>query len=182
MNATAAPEAAIVDSLSRLGLHWNWSRPNIAPVSWFPLLPYSEGYNSEEMSDDRGAEQSARGVPTTPVQSTAGLNFGIRNPQKQLLQFFRTRVDRVVPFRMERVASDVRASISASVILMPFSSVPLIEHTLDFEPGFGRRRGDQLDHCSAADEKLARQFCVMWQNSRCSSCSILMCREDSGRP
>src|ERR1700693_2998103 len=34
-------------------------------------------------------------------QSTLG------DPQKQLLQFFRTRVDRVVPFRMERVAADV---------------------------------------------------------------------------
>jgi hypothetical protein len=77
MNATAAPEAAIVDSLSRLGLHWNRSRPRIAPVSRFPRLPYSEGFNPEEMSDDRSAQQLVRGVPTKPVQSTAGLNFGI---------------------------------------------------------------------------------------------------------
>src|SRR4029077_4251774 len=31
---------------------------------------------------------------------------------------------------------------------------PLIERTLDLEPGFGCRCGDQLDHCSAADEWL----------------------------
>jgi hypothetical protein len=77
MNATAAPEAAIVDSLSRLGLHWNRSGPRIPPVSRFPRLPYSEGFNAEEMSDDRSAQQSARGVPTTPVQSTAVLNIAI---------------------------------------------------------------------------------------------------------
>jgi hypothetical protein len=73
MKATAAPEAAIVDSLSRLGLHWNQSRR----LAGFPRLPFSEGFNPEEMSNDRSAQQSVRGVPTTPVQSTAVLNFGI---------------------------------------------------------------------------------------------------------
>ena len=65
---------------------------------------------------------------------------------------FRTRVDRVVPFRMERVAANVEVLHFGVGDLDALLIGPLIERTLDLEPGFGRRRSDQLDHCSAADE------------------------------
>src|ERR1700675_2759145 len=72
-----------------------------------------------------------------------------------LLQCFRTRVDGVVPFRMERVAADVESFHFGVGDLDALLIGPLIERTLDLEPGFGGRRGDQLDHCGAADERLA---------------------------
>ena len=43
-----------------------------------------------------------------------------------------------------------------------------IERALDFQAGFGRRRANQLDHGDAIDSGRPRQFCVMWQNRRCS--------------
>src|ERR1700732_2994455 len=53
---------------------------------------------------------------------------------------------------MERVAADVEGFHFGVGDLDALLIGPLIERTLDLEPGFGRRRGDQLDHCSAADE------------------------------
>jgi UbiD family decarboxylase len=80
--------------------------------------------------------------------------YDLGDPQKQPLQFFRTRVDRVVPFRMERVAADVESLHFVIGYLDALLIGPFIERTLDLEPGFSRGRGDQLDYCSAADERL----------------------------
>ena len=54
---------------------------------------------------------------------------------------------------MEGVAADVEVLHFGVGDLDALLIGPLIERTLDLEPGFGRRRGDQLDHCSAADER-----------------------------
>src|ERR1700720_3900593 len=87
-----------------------------------------------------------------PGQTQWSASLG--DPQKQLLQFFRTRVDRVVPFRMERVAADVESLHFGIGDLDALLIGPFIERTLDLEPGFSGGGGDQLDHCSAADEWL----------------------------
>ena len=63
-------------------------------------------------------------------------------------------MDRVVPFRMERVAADVESLHFGIGYLDALLIGPFIERTLDLEPGFSRGRGDQLDYCSAADEWL----------------------------
>ena len=55
---------------------------------------------------------------------------------------------------MEGVATDVEVLHFGVGDLDALLIGPLIERTRDLEPGFGRRRGDQLDHCSAADEWL----------------------------
>ena len=63
-------------------------------------------------------------------------------------------MDGVVPFRMERVAADVESFHFGVGDLDALLIGPLIECALYLEPGFGGRRGDQLDHCGAADEWL----------------------------
>ena len=55
---------------------------------------------------------------------------------------------------MERVAADFESLHFGIGDLDALLIGPLIKRTLDLEPGFGCRRGDQLDHCSAADEWL----------------------------
>src|ERR1700674_3332304 len=55
---------------------------------------------------------------------------------------------------MERVAADVESFHFGVGDLDALLIGPLIERTLDLEPGFGGRRGDQLDYCGAADEWL----------------------------
>src|SRR3984893_18040017 len=55
---------------------------------------------------------------------------------------------------MERVAADVESVHFGVGDLDALLIGPLIERTLDLEPGFGGGRGDQLDHCGAAEEWL----------------------------
>ena len=43
-----------------------------------------------------------------------------------------------------------------------------IEQTLNFQSGFGRRGANQLDDGETIVSGRPRQFCVMWQNMRCS--------------
>jgi hypothetical protein len=56
--------------------------------------------------------QSGLGFDAVGPECNQADTFGfsvLGDPQKQLLQFFRTPVDRAVPFRMERVAADVES-------------------------------------------------------------------------
>ena len=45
---------------------------------------------------------------------------------------------------------------------------PRVVGALDFEPGLGARRRDELDDGGMVCERPAAQFWVMWQNRRCS--------------
>ena len=56
---------------------------------------------------------------------------------------------------MERVAADVEAFDLGFGDLDAFLVEPCIEGALDFEPGFGRCRGDQLDDGGAVGERSA---------------------------
>src|SRR5580704_15291568 len=78
----------------------------------------------------------------------------VRGPAKITATSFSDAGGRCSPFRMERVAADVESVHFGVGDLDALLIGPLIERTLDLEPGFGRRRGDQLNHCGAADEWL----------------------------
>jgi hypothetical protein len=70
INATASPEAAIVDSLSRLGLHWNRPRARIAlAIVGFTAFPYSEGLNSNDHFHVQGIGSHLRAIPNKSVGS-----------------------------------------------------------------------------------------------------------------
>jgi len=68
---------------------------------------------------------------------------------------------------MEFIAFDVEGCISSSETLMPLDR-RWIELAANFEAGFGRCVGNQLDHGEASVSGVPRQFWVMWQNMRCS--------------
>ena len=69
---------------------------------------------------------------------------------------------------MELIAGDVEAVhlgvADPDALLVAARS----ERAFDFQTGFGRRCTDQLDHARRFASGLPRQFCVVWQNSRCS--------------
>ena len=69
---------------------------------------------------------------------------------------------------MELIASGVEAFHFGFADLDAFLVAADVECALDFQTGPGRRRTDQLDYGKAIRERRPRQFCVMWQNSRCS--------------
>ena len=69
---------------------------------------------------------------------------------------------------MELIAGDVEA---LHLGIADFDALLIgarVERAFDLEPGLGRGCADQLDHGETIVSGRPRQFCVMWQNSRCS--------------
>lgn len=69
---------------------------------------------------------------------------------------------------MELIAGDVEVFHLGFADLDTLAVIARVECALDFQLGLGRRGADQLDDGRRLVSGRPRQFCVMWQNSRCS--------------
>ena len=69
---------------------------------------------------------------------------------------------------MEFVADGMDSLELGVCDLDAFLIEPRIHVAFDFQAGVGCRRGDQFDHRRRSVKGRPRQFCVMWQNIRCS--------------
>ena len=69
---------------------------------------------------------------------------------------------------MERIAGEVEGVHFGIGDLDAFFIGSLIEHALDLEARLGCRGADEFDDGDAIRQRRPRQFCVIWQNRRCS--------------
>ena len=69
---------------------------------------------------------------------------------------------------MELIAGDVEGLHLGIADFDALLVAARIEGALDVQAGLCGGRADQLDHGQRSVSGRPRQFCVMWQNSRCS--------------
>ncbi len=69
---------------------------------------------------------------------------------------------------MERIAGDVEGVHFGVADLDAFFIGSLVERAFDLEARLCRRRADEFDDGDTIRQRPARQFCVIWQNRRCS--------------
>ena len=69
---------------------------------------------------------------------------------------------------MELIACDIEAFHCGFADLDASLIGAGVERAFNLETGLGGRRPDQLDHGRRSVSGRPRQFCVMWQNIRCS--------------
>jgi hypothetical protein len=69
---------------------------------------------------------------------------------------------------MKRIATDVEVFHLGLFDLDAFLIDPSVKGSFNFEARLGRGRRDQVNDVAWSVSGRPRQFCVMWQNMRCS--------------